>query len=322
MDRLEAMSILLLTVEKGSFTAAAQALRIPLPTISRKVSELEARLGARLLLRTTRKLALTEAGTAYVAAARRILEQVDEAERSAAGEYDTPRGQLVLTAPILFGRLRILPVVTDFLAAYPDIAVRLLLSDRNLHLLDDHVDMAARIGALPDSGMVATRVGAMRIVVCASPDFLAAHGAPKHPDDLASRPCVSFEPLSETSIWTFRRRGAPGFMDVPITPRLTVTTAEAAVWAAIRGVGVTRVLHYQCAQAVRDGALRIVMPEFELDPEPVHLIHAAQGALPLKMRVFLDFAVDRLRRGLGALDDDGVETQIRTEQRPAIDASC
>ncbi|WP_158917977.1 LysR family transcriptional regulator [Caulobacter sp. S45] len=298
MDRLEAMSILLLTVEKGSFTAAAKALGMPLPTVSRKVSDLETHLGAQLLLRTTRKLSLTDAGLAYVAASRRILEEVAEAERVASGEYDTPRGELVLTAPILFGRLHLLPVVTDFLAAYPDITVRLSLSDRNLHLLDEHLDMAVRIGALPDSSMVATRIGSMRMVVCASPNLLGSHGAPKRPEDLSSLPCVNFEPMSGASIWPFRRPGGAGGVDIAVTPRLSVTTAEAAVWAASQDVGATRVLHYQCAEAVRSGALRIVLPEFEPDPIPIHLIHAARGASPLKMRSFLDFATTRLRHRL------------------------
>jgi DNA-binding transcriptional LysR family regulator len=153
MDRLEAMSILLLTVEKGSFSAAARELRIPLPTVSRKVSELEAHLGTPLLIRTTRRLSLTEAGTAYVAAAKRILEEVNEAERIAAREFITPRGELVLTAPMLFGRLHLLPIVTEFLVTFPEIDVRLVLSDRNLHLIDDHVDMAVRIGGLPDGSV-------------------------------------------------------------------------------------------------------------------------------------------------------------------------
>ena len=301
MDRLEAMTILLKVVEKGSFSAASRDLRVPLATVSRKVGDLEAHLGAQLLLRTTRKLALTDAGRAYVAAAQRILEAVDEAARVATGEYATPSGELVLTAPILFGRLHLLPVVAEFLAAYPDITVRLSLSDRNLHLLDEHLDMAVRIGPLADSSMIATRVGSMRTVVCASPKLLNAHGAPKRPEDLRSLPCVSFEPLAGASIWTFRRPAGPGTIDLAVTPRLTVTTAEAAVWAASQGVGATRVLHYQCAQEVECGALRILLADYEPLPLPIHLVHAARGVLPLKMRSFLDFAAERLRRRLNGL---------------------
>jgi DNA-binding transcriptional LysR family regulator len=302
MDRFAAMSILLRVVERGSFTAASRELHLPLATVSRKVNELEFHLGTRLLVRTTRRLALTDAGVAYLASAKRILDEVDEAERIAAGEFRSPRGELILTAPVLFGRLHILPVVIDFLAAYTEIDVRLLLADRNLHLIDDHVDMAARIGVLPDSGLLATRVGSMRTVVCASPKLLTAHGTPKSPQDLTRLPSVNFDFQPSTSTWAFRLKDTTEITEVAIRPRLSVSTAEAAVWAAVQGAGVTRVLHYQCADALRDGSLQIVLADFELEPLPVHLIHAGRGALPLKMRVFLDFAANRLRQRLSALD--------------------
>jgi DNA-binding transcriptional LysR family regulator len=299
MDRLEAMSILLRVVAKGSFSAASRELRMPLATVSRKVSELESRLGTRLLVRTTRKLALTDAGAAYAASAKRILAEIDEAEQNAAGEFQSPRGELVLTAPILFGRLHILPIVVDFLAAYPEIAVRLVLSDRYLHLIDDHVDMAARIGPLPDSSMIATAVGSMRTVVCASPKLLKSYGVPKSLHDLAEMPCVGFDVLSPAPAWLFRLKSRKN-VEVAVRARLSVTTAEAAVSAAIQGAGVARVLHYQCADAERDGALRLVLENFEPDPAPIHLVHAARGQMPLKARVFLDFAAQRLRRRLRA----------------------
>jgi DNA-binding transcriptional LysR family regulator len=291
MDRLETMTILLRVVDRGSFSAASRDLGVPLATVSRKVNELEAHLGTKLLVRTTRKVALTDVGSAYVASTRRILDEIDETERIAAGEFHVPRGELILTAPILFGRLHILPIVTEFLAAYPQINVRMLLTDRNLHLIEDHVDMAVRIGPLPDSTMIGTRVGLMRTVVCASPKLLAEQGVPKSPEDLAGLPCVNFEFLSPASAWPY----------MPIRPRLSVTTAEAAVWAAAQGLGVTRVLHYQCADAINDGSLRIILANFEVEPLPVHLLHAARGALPAKLRVFLDFAAGRLREGLSSL---------------------
>jgi DNA-binding transcriptional LysR family regulator len=285
------MTILLRVVDRGSFSAASRDLGVPLATVSRKVNELEAHLGTKLLVRTTRKVALTDVGSAYVASTRRILDEIDETERIAAGEFHVPRGELILTAPILFGRLHILPIVTEFLAAYPQINVRMLLTDRNLHLIEDHVDMAVRIGPLPDSTMIGTRVGLMRTVVCASPKLLAEQGVPKSPEDLAGLPCVNFEFLSPASAWPY----------MPIRPRLSVTTAEAAVWAAAQGLGVTRVLHYQCADAINDGSLRIILANFEVEPLPVHLLHAARGALPAKLRVFLDFAAGRLREGLSSL---------------------
>lgn len=301
MDRLDAMTVLLSVVDRGSFSAASRELGMPLATVSRKVNELERHLGTRLLVRTTRKVALTDVGTGYVASARRILDDINETERLAAGEFHAARGELVLTAPILFGRLHILPIVAAFLAEYPEINIRLTLSDKNLHLIDEHVDMAVRIGALHDSSMVASRVGSMRTVLCASPKLLAKHGEPKSPKMLTDMPCVSFEPFGPISGWAFRAQADKRTTEVPIHARLTVTTADAAVWAAINTVGVTRVLHYQCADPVREGLLRIILSKYEVEPHPVHLLHAARGALPSKMRVFLDFAAEQLRARLKLL---------------------
>lgn len=301
MDRFEAMALLREVVDRGSLSAAGRSLRVPVPTLSRKISELEASLGTRLLIRTTRRLALTEAGAAYLAAARRILVQVDEAEREAAGEFTAPRGELVVTAPLHFGRLHVLPVVTAFLALYPEIDVRLRLADRNLHLVDDHIDMAVRIGRLEDSSMVATRVGAMRVVVCASPDLLARHGVPGSPADLRDRPVVAVDAPMAASGWRFPQAGQAQVTEVPVAPRLTVTTTEAAAQAAAAGVGFARLLHYQAAAAIEAGTLRVVLEAFEPTPVPVHLLHAGRGQLPLKMRCFLDFAAPRLRARLAAL---------------------
>jgi DNA-binding transcriptional LysR family regulator len=298
MDRLEAMAILVAAVDAGSLSAAGRALGVPLPTISRKVAELEAHLGTRLLIRSTRRLTLTEAGAAYVAASRRILEDVGEAERAAAGEYSAPRGELIVTAPVVFGRLHVLPVVTDFLAAFPAIGVRLALSDRNVDLVDDHVDLAVRIGALPDSSMIAMRVGAVRRVVCGSPAYFAGHGEPKTPADLAGLACITFDVLSSATAWDFAAPGGAGVQTVAVRSRLSVNTAEAAIDAAAAGAGVTRVLSYQVAQAVADGRLRIVLAAFAFPPVPVSLMHAP-GLMPLKLRAFRDFAAPRLRTALG-----------------------
>ncbi|MEN3975054.1 LysR family transcriptional regulator [Emcibacter sp. SYSU 3D8] len=295
MDRLEAMSILVAAVETGSFSAAARRLGTSLPTVSRKVAELETHLNARLLIRSTRKLTLTDTGQAYLAACRRILEQVGDAERVASGEYSAPRGDLVVTAPVVFGRLHVLPVVTAFLAAYPDINIRLSLSDRNAHLIDDHIDLAVRIGALPDSGLVAARVGAVRLVVCGSPDYFASHGAPATPADLSALSCISFDGLAPASSWIFGGPRSGGAAQVPVIPRLSVNTAEAAIDAAVAGLGVTRVLSYQAAAPVASGALAVVLSEFEPAPMPIHLVHAGQGMAPLKLRAFLDFAAPRIR---------------------------
>jgi DNA-binding transcriptional LysR family regulator len=297
MDRLDAMSLFAAAAEAGSFSAASRRLGVPLPTLSRKIAELEAHLNTRLLVRSTRRLALTEAGTAYLAACKQILEQVSEAESLASGEFHTPRGELAITAPIVFGRLHLLPVVNAFLAAYPQVDVRLTLSDRNLHLVDEHLDVALRIGVLEDSRLVAVRVGSVRRVVCASPAYLAKHGRPRTPADLARHDCVSFESLPASQAWNFARRGER-ITAVAIRPRLSVTTAEAAIDAAIAGVGLTHVLSYQAAGAVAAGQLALVLRQYEPEPVPVSLLYAGQKRLPLKTRSFVDFAVPRLRQAL------------------------
>jgi DNA-binding transcriptional LysR family regulator len=299
MDRLEAMSILVASAEAGSFSAAGRQLGVPLPTISRKVADLEAHLNTQLLVRSTRKLSLTEAGLAYVAACKRILEQVDEAESQASGEYTVPRGTLAMTAPIVFGRLHVVPVVNEFLARFPQINVYLTLSDHTIDIVDEHIDLAVRVGALPDSTLVATKVGEIRRVVCGSPDYFAAHGVPKTPDDLADHMCVTFTALAAGMTWIFNPRGKPTKGVRPYC-RLKINTAEAAIDAAIAGVGVTNVLSYQIARAVAAGKLRIVLQDYEPDPTPVHLVHAGQKILPLKLRRFTEFAASRLRKSLAA----------------------
>ncbi|MBV8796650.1 MAG: LysR family transcriptional regulator, partial [Hyphomicrobiales bacterium] len=286
--------------EAGSLSAAGRKLGAPLPTVSRKISDLEAHLGARLLTRSTRRLALTDAGAAYVAAAKRILDEVSEAERAASGEHAAPRGDLVITAPVVFGRLHVLPVIAEFLAQWPEIDVRLVLSDRNLHLIDDRVDIAVRIGALADSALVSTRVGAVRRVVCGSPAYFATHGVPKRPEDLAALTAVTFEPLSSPERWVFPERKSKREHAVQVRSRLTVNTAEAAIDGAAAGLGVTRVLSYQVAEPVLDGKIEIVLAEYEPAPAPVSLVHAGHGLTPLKVRMALDFAAPRLRARLGA----------------------
>jgi DNA-binding transcriptional LysR family regulator len=315
MDRLEAMSILIAAAETGSLSAAGRRLNVPLPTISRKVSELESHLNTRLLIRSTRQLKLTDACAAYIVACKRILEQVGEAERAVSGEYTAPRGDLAVTAPVVFGRWHVLPVIDEFLAAFPEINVRLALSDRNVHLIDDHIDLAVRIGALSDSGLVASRVGSVRRVVCASPEYLSRHGIPRMPDDLVALSCVAVEGFTSSTTWRFAAKGSE--RAVPIRSRLAVNTVEAAIDAAIAGVGVARVLSYQVARAVAEGKLQIVLADYELEPLPISLIHVGQGVLPRKIRAFLDFAAPRLReRAAGAaLVDKAVPKREQGEIR-------
>ena len=300
MDRLESMSILVATVEAGSFSSAGRRLNLPLTTVSRKVAELEAHLGSRLLNRSTRRLALTEAGRAYFAACKRILEQVEDAERAVGGEYQAPKGELTVTAPIVFGRLHVLPVATAFLQAYPEVNLRLQLADRLVHLLDDGVDLAVRIGHLPESTLIAMRLGVIRRVVCASPAYLAARGAPAEPLDLIGHDCIAFDRTTAPIVWSFMVDGSA--VEVPVRSRLVVTTAEAAIDAAIDGVGLTRVLSYQVATAVAAGKLVVLLQEYEVPPSPVSLVYRGQARLPLKSRAFLDFAAPRLRQRIAEVD--------------------
>jgi DNA-binding transcriptional LysR family regulator len=299
MDRLESMGLLVTSAEAGSFSAAGRQLGIPLATVSRKVADLEARLNTHLLMRSTRRLTLTEAGAAYVAACKRILELVDEAEAQAAGEYEVPRGTLAMTAPIVFGRLHVLPAVIAFLAQFPQINVQLTLSDQTLNLVDEHIDVAVRVGALPDSNLVATKVGEIRRVVCASPAYLAAHGVPKTPVELEQHMCVTFTGLAAGATWVFQPRSGVAKSVRPLC-RLRVNTAEAAIDAAAAGVGLTNVLSYQVARPVAEGKLKVVLRDYEPEQIPVHLVQTGQAIVPLKMRRFTEFASAKLRRSLSA----------------------
>ena len=296
MDRLESMSILVAVVEAGSLSAAARQLGTPLSTVSRKISELEAHLKARLLSRSSRKLTLTEAGRAYVAACKRILEDVGEAERTASGEYSAPKGDLIVTAPIVFGRLHVLPVAMEFLVAYPEVDIGCVLTDRVVNFLEDHVDLAVRIGELPDSSLITTRIGSLRRVVCGSPAYFARRGTPKNAGELAFHDCITFAGFSSPDAWIFQTGKSD--TSVPIHSRLVVNTAEAAVDAAIAGLGITRVLSYQVADALQAGLLAVVLEEFEPAPSSVSLVYTDQRRLPLKLRAFLDFSAPRLKARL------------------------
>jgi DNA-binding transcriptional LysR family regulator len=296
MDRFESMSILVTVSEAGSLSAAARRLGTPLATVSRKVSDLETHLKTRLLNRSNRRVTLTDAGQSYVAACKRILEEVGEAERAAAGEYSAPTGDLTITAPIVFGRLHVLPVAVEFLKAYPDIDIRIALADRVVNILEDHVDLAVRIGELPDSSLRARRLGSTRRVVCGSPAYFAARGAPKSPAELGAHDCITFEGMMSAEAWTFTIGKSDAA--VAIHSRLVVNTAEAAIDAATAGGGITRVLSYQAAAPVRAGALAIVLQDFEQAPSPVNLVYPDQRLLPLKLRAFLDFAAPRLQARL------------------------
>lgn len=302
MDRFEAMSVLLAVVEAGSLSAGARQLRAPLTTVSRKVAELEQHLGTRLVVRTSRRLSLTDAGRAFVVASRRILGQLEEAEREAAGEYSAPRGALHVTAPIAFGELHLLPIALGFLAEQPEISLRLMLADQQINLADEHIDVALRIGHLADSTLIATRVGEVRRVICASPGYLARRGMPRRPEDLAQHDGISFQGFAMAPESRYRRDSAAFAVDPH--PRLAVNTTEAAIQAALADLGIIRVLSYQVADELRSCRLQILLPDFAPEPLPVSFVYPEVELLPLKVRSFLDWTVPRLRTRIAGLHAD------------------
>lgn len=299
MDRLDAMTVLLAVTAAGSMLAGARRLGAPLATVSRKISDLERHLRAQLLIRSSRRLELTDAGRAYVAAARRIIEQVDEAEREASGEFLSPKGQLTVTAPVMFGRLHVMPIALGFLDEHPEVDLRLLLVDRPIDLVEEHVDVAVRIGHLDDSSMIATRVGQVRRLLCASPAYLARRGAPQTPEDLRDHDGISFNGFSAGPQWRYRGDG-PSFSVEP-RRRLAVNNTEAAIDAAVAGAGVVAVLCYQVADELRSGALTPLLEALAPEPMPVSLIHLEQGVLAQKARAFLNWAAPRLRATLDGI---------------------
>ena len=293
MDRLDAMRVFIAVAEEQGFSSAARRLAMSPPSVTRAVAALEERVGARLLRRTTRIVRLTEAGTRFLADCKRILGELEEAEAAAAGAHAEPRGQLGVSAPVMFGRLFVAPILLDFLARYPEVTAQTLLVDRIVDLMDEGLDVAVRIADLADSSLSAVRVGWMRRVVCASPAYLAAHGMPKTPADLSHLDAIAFSSSAAQPEWRF----SSGSKTTTIRPvaHLIANTAEVAVAAAVAGRGVTRVLAYQIAAELGSGHLRIVLPEFEQPPLPIHVVHLEGRRAVARVRAFIDFAVDRLR---------------------------
>jgi len=296
MDRLESMTAFVAVARAGGFSAASRALGIPLATISRRVGELESALGVRLLRRSTRQVVVTEAGQRFFAACQRALEDLRDAEEAVSNEDRTPRGELTITAPIAFGRLHLQPVALEFLAAQPQINLRLQLVDRIVNIADEHIDAALRIAHLPDSRLIARTLGSIRVVVCASPAYLKARGAPQRPEDLMQHDCIAWSILGPRDTWWFQDSGRE--QQYPIRTRLATTLAESAVDAATAGLGLVQTTSYQASQAIGDGRLVIVLRRFECAVTPVSLVYARDRLLPLRLRAFVDFAAPRMKARL------------------------
>lgn len=292
MDRYHAMRVFVRIAETGGFAEAARQLHMSPPAVTRAVAALEDTIGARLLTRTTRAVKLTEAGARYLEDCRSILAAIEEAEAAAAGSYATPTGMLTVTSSMLFGQLYIMPIMTEFLDAYPQVTGRMMFLDRVVSLVDEGVDVAIRIGHLPDSSYSAVRVGAVRRVICGSPEYLETHGVPRHPSELAQHRIIA-----ATSAWTSLewRFGESGEVAVNVKPALFSNSNEAAIGAARSGWGLTRALSYQVGPDLLAGRLQIVLEDFEQPPLPVHIVHPEGRNASAKVRAFIDFARERLR---------------------------
>ncbi len=297
MDRLESMTAFVAVARAGGFSAASRELGIPLATLSRRVAELEGALGVRLLHRSTRQVVVTDAGRAFFAACQRALDDLRDAEDAVTSEYRTPRGDLMVTGPVAFGRLHLQPVVLDFLAAYPQINLRLQLIDKVLNIADEHIDLAVRIAHLPDSSLTARTLGSTRLVVCASQAYLKAHGAPLSPEDLMQHDCIAWSTLGPRDTWWFRGDSGTD-KQYPIRTRLATTLAESAIDAAVAGIGLVQTTSYQASEAVGAGRLMVVLRKFECAATPVSLVYVRDRLVPLKLRVFIDFVAPRLSERL------------------------
>ncbi len=293
MDRFQAMSTFVTVVETGGFASAARKLDVSPSVVSRVVTELEERLGVRLLTRTTRVVRLTDAGSGFFEDCRRILGEVDNAELSARGTHAAPRGVLSLTAPTMFGRLHVTPIVLDYLARYPEADANCWFIDRVVNLVDEGIDVAVRIAQLPDSSLQAIPVGHVRRVLCASPGYIAKHGAPAHPDDLEAHTIIASTGSSTPPEW--RLHDGDRAILVRTHPRFMTTTNDSAIDAALADFGIARLLSYQVAQHVSEGRLVVVLPDYEPPPLPIHLVHREGRHVTQKVRAFLDLAVATLR---------------------------
>lgn len=294
MDRFRAMHVFVAVAEAGSLSAAARRLREPLTNVSRLLSQLEAHVACTLIDRTTRRMMLTDAGRDYLKTCRQVLEELERAESRIAGQSTELSGEIAITAPVSFGRLHVLPMIAAFLDAYPRINARLLLIDRIVDLIEEGIDVAIRIGELPDSGLVAMRVGTLKFSVCASPNYLAQHGVPASIADITERDCVTFSGMAGGSRWIFKSKRY-GRKAVKVRSRLSVNNAEAAVEAAVAGVGITRVLSYQARSALDAGLLKPILERFEDTPIPVHLVYRPTRSDNPRVREFVRFAAERLR---------------------------
>jgi DNA-binding transcriptional LysR family regulator len=293
MDRLQALRVFVAVAEAESFATGARVVGLSAPSATRGINMLEARLGARLFTRTTRQVRLTEVGLTYLSEVRDILAALQSADDAASGAARRPVGRLRITCPQEFGRIYVTPILTAFLDHHSGVSVEAVMVDRVVNLVEEGFDIAVRIGPLPASGLVATRVGQVRRVVCGAPVYLAEHGRPSHPDELALHRVVSVAPLDAGRHWRFGRTGEQGSR---VNPRLSVTSVAAAIGIARQGWSLCQALSYQIGPELEDGTLETVLDDHEPEPLPIHLVHVEGRKAAAKVRAFIDFAAERLRR--------------------------
>lgn len=293
MDRFHLMNVFVAVAEAGSFAGAARRLSMSPPAVTRAVLALEERLGARLLTRTTRMVRVTEAGARYLEDARRIIIELEEADAAAAGVNATPRGQLTVTAPVLFGKQYVMPIITEYQSTFEHTMVSALFVDRIVNFIDEGMDVGVRIGPLPDSSLRAIRVGHVRRVVVGAPAYFEKHGIPQTPGDLAVHRLIAASGISPTNDWLFQAPGEK--LTVRVQPRIMVNTNDGPLEAARQGYGLTRLLSYQVAPHLVSGELEIVLGDYEVTDLPVHVIHREGRHGSAKVRSFVDLAVERLR---------------------------
>ena len=293
MDRLHLITVFVAVVDANGFAGGARKLGISPPAVTRAINELETHLGVRLLTRTTRIVRVTESGARYADDCRLILAQLADADESVTGTQVTPRGHLTITAPVLFGAKFVAPIVTEYLQRNPEVVASCWFLDRVVNMLDEGADVGIRIGELPDSSMQATAVGKVRRVICAAPSYLEQHGVPLTPADLQSHTIVSASAVTPTSEWRLVENGES--RNIKVQPRITTTSNDSALAAALGGFGITRLLSYQVAEFLHDGSLKMLLGEFELPTLPVHVVHREGQHASKKARSFIDLVVERLR---------------------------
>ncbi len=291
MDRLQCMRVLVKVAETASFAQAARQLHMSAPAVTRAVAYLEETTGARLFVRSTRSVKLTPSGSRYADDCRRILSDIDEAEASAGGSHSTASGILSITAPVLFGQIHVVPILTAFLTTHPAVTVRVLFFDRMVNLVEEGIDVAIRIGHLQDSDQQANKVGSVRRVVCGAPTYFARHGEPVTPADLTRHVTIVNTGSSAPLDWHF----APNHTPVKLHPRMYCNTVDASISAALTGWGLTRTLSYQVAEHLAAGRLRTVLDQYEEEPLPIHVVHVEGRHVSAKTRAFVDFAVQKIK---------------------------